>query len=886
MCPRIQEFSSSRLRGLFLDFFKDKDHTVVQSAPIVPDDPSLLFTTAGMVQFKPYYTLESEIPFSRAVSIQKCLRATDLENVGHTIRHHTFFEMLGNFSFGDYFKEEAISWAWEFVIDVLGLDKEKLFISVHMQDEEARKIWREKIGVPEPKIVGLGDEDNFWGPAGLTGACGPCSEIYIDLGEEKGCGKPDCGVGCDCDRFVEFWNLVFPEFYKDEKGKLSPLKRRGVDTGMGFERLVMICQGKSSSYETDIFLPVMRALEEKGSIDSGKAKIPMRIVADHARALVFAISEGILPTNEGRGYVLRRILRRAVRRGRDLGLKGPFLYELVGVIADSMGSIYPDLLRDPGKVSLVIKGEEERFRSTLDEGMGKLDALVETAKEKGERSLSGKEAFLLHDTYGFPIDLTVEICSEAGLSVREDEFEKEMALQRKRAQETGEFLQEKEERKVWKPWVLVSSGIATAFVGYTKLSQNVKVRRYREGEKGLPQIEAVLDKTPFYAEGGGQVGDCGRLIGPGIEVRIETARKEGDLLIHCGEFVRGEPKLLAAPGLVAEIDKNVRDAVKKNHTATHLLHTALRTVLGEHIRQSGSFVASDRLRFDFTHFSALSPEEINSVEDLVNEKIQENLLVKTSTTSLEGAKSQGALAFFGEVYGDTVRQVIVGEKDYVFSRELCAGTHASHTGEIGSFRIVSEKAVGSGLRRIEAVTGRAADEYLDEERNFLTELEDFLKVPRRELLDKVKALQLENDRLRKKLDALQGESALSIALKKLEEEPILVNGVRVLTAPVDAPDIDTLRIVGDGLREKMGRGVAILGSAISGKISIVIAVTDELLREGKITAGEIAKELGSRLGGGGGGRPHLALAGGKDPEKLAEGLETGRRLVEERLRAG
>jgi alanyl-tRNA synthetase len=860
---------SDELRRLFLEFFKERGHTIVPSASLVPEgDPSLLFNIAGMVQFKQFYAARGEIPFTRTASIQKCLRATDLEEVGRTIKHHTFFEMLGNFSFGDYFKEEAIEWAWDFLTRVLTIDAARLYITVFRDDDESEKIWTDRIGVPLSRIYRLDECDNFWGPAGLTGACGPCSEIHYDLGEGTGCGKPECTPACGCDRFVEVWNLVFPQFFQEEDGSRRPLERRGVDTGMGLERLAMVCQGVKSTYETDLLRPIGDFVLEEAGLENVNAvqRIAARVISDHVRALCFAICEGVLPSNEGRGYVIRRILRRAVVKAIELGIEEAFLFRVVGRVIDVMLDSYPEIAENREKIALIVKTDEERFQRTLARGMAIFEETTNDLVQRGEKTLSGETVFKLYDTYGFPVEITQELAGNHGLAIDLKGFENEMEKQRERARLASRIGVEGE----------VTEEVARApenFVGYDNLEvptvlssitgEAGPVEEAREGE----ELVVELERTPFYPEGGGQVGDVGVIVGSTGRGTVKDVRwLGGSKIAH--RVVVDKGSLKAGDGVVARVDAARRKASQRNHTATHLLHAALRSVLGGHVRQSGSLVAPDRLRFDFTHYEPLSHEEISAIEDMVNGHVLDNIPVRASIEAFEDARARGAMALFGEKYGQQVRMVDIDQT----SCELCGGTHVKSTGEIGAFRILSESGIAAGVRRMEAVTGEVAIAMGREAAKELEHIASILKVPVRDLkdgarktIDRLKALEKEISELRQRLAGSEVDDILGNVKD--------VGGIKVVAARVEAPNVELLKHLTDRIRERLPDGVVCIGSAVGDRVFIVVGVAPTIVKEKGLKASPIAKKLGEMVGGKGGGKDTFAQAGGKNVDMLDSTLE-------------
>jgi len=876
---------SVQLRKLFLEFFKSKGHTIVPSDSLVPSsDPTLLFTTAGMVQFKELYA-GAPLPYARATTVQKCLRAggkgSDLENVGKTLRHHTFFEMLGNFSFGDYFKTEAIDWAWEFISEVLKLPKDHIYISVYKDDDEAYKIWTKKMGIPARRMARLGKKDNFWGPAGTTGACGPSSEIYFDLGKERSCGKPDCAVGCDCERYIEFWNLVFPQFYQEESGNLRELERRGIDTGMGLERLAFITQGVKNNYETDLFAPIIQEIRKYTPYNyNDKYKQGFHVITDHIRALTFALSENILPSNEGRGYVLRRILRRAVRYAQKVGIQKPFLFKLTAAVVHVMKSAYPELEKNREHVSSIIKNEEERFHTTLDSGMEILEDILE--RSKTNRIIRGADVFKLYDTYGFPIDIIRDISLDDGYTIDEAGFEKLMQDQKERA------------RASWKGGALAAETAvyqsiknregATHFAGHDYVEINADVvaiikagKEIREAGEG-DEVEIVLDKTPFYAESGGQVGDCGMFVSDDVNAEIlDTYKLLDNLFVHKARIARG--KLKNGNMVTARVDVGKRKATARHHTATHILHNVLRRVLGNHVKQAGSLVDPDRLRFDFSHFKAIDKRELDRIEELVNEEVLANHPVCTSIKSYEEVRKSDVIALFDEKYGETVRVVTVGG----FSKELCGGTHVERTGEIGLFKIVAESSVAAGVRRIEAVCGMNAYAFVKNEEGVISELSQYLKAAPQEIMGRVQKLMEENRGMAKEKESA-GKKEIASKLDDIVSQAVEVKGNKVLSFLMEEVSLDVLREIADALKLKLKNGVIVLGSVKEGKVSLVCALTENLV-QGGLSAVDIVKKTAAIVGGSGGGRKDMANAGGKDPSKMKEAIGAVPQIVEDFLAA-
>jgi len=862
-----------QIRKTFLDFFAERGHAVRPSDSLVPSsDPTLIFTSAGMVPFKALWT-DAPLQFTRAASVQKCLRVggkdSDLENVGRTLRHHSFFEMLGNFSFGDYFKREAIEWAWEFTVKAINLPADLLWASVFEDDDEAFELWRKISGLPEERIVRLGKKDNFWGPAGLSGPCGPCSEIYFDRGEKYGCGRPGCRPGCDCERYLEFWNLVFPQFYQDEAGDRRDLERRGIDTGMGLERLALLLQGAESNYDTDLFLPILNALREiaPGASGSG-AREAEQVIADHIRALTFALSENVLPSNEGRGYVMRRLLRRAVRFGRKLSLEGPFLHKLVPAVVEVMKEPYPELLESRDHVQRIIRAEEERFGDTLDLGLEKLDEIARGLKKKGEGIIPGREVFKLSDTYGFPPELTDEVAREGGLEIDWPGFEAALEEQKERGRAAWKGLAEQEVLPVYHE--IEKKFPPVEFRGYERLAVRARILAViREGkETGRAgegeEAEIILDRTSFYAEAGGQVGDSGTIRTPSGEFQVTgTVRPLEGLIVHRGKVVAGG----IGPGEAeALVDRDRRRRIERHHTSTHLLQQALREIVGDHIGQAGSFVGPDYFRFDFSHFEAVKAGDLARVEARVNEMIREDWPVNIFRLSLAAAKAQGALAFFGEKYGEEVRMIEVGG----CSRELCGGTHVRRTGEIGLFLLLSESSVASGVRRIEAVCGDGAFSRTAGDRKILRATCESLKISPEELPARMEKMAGRIKELENEIRNLKKKEAAG-SLEEIISRARTVDGVKVLAADLGEAGMETLRSLADELKGRLGSGIAVLAGAEGGKACLVAAVTPDLVESGR-HAGKIVKEVARLIGGSGGGRPDLAQAGGKSPEKIKNAL--------------
>ncbi len=868
---------SSEIRSQFLDFFASKGHTPVASSQLIPgNDPTLLFTNAGMVQFKDVFLGRESRPYVRAASSQRCVRAggkhNDLENVGYTARHHTFFEMLGNFSFGDYFKHDAIRFAWEFLTKTLAIPREKLWVTVYQEDDEAYAIWAEEIGVPKDRITRIGDKggqryhsDNFWS-MGDTGPCGPCTEIFYDHGPGVVGGPPGTPEE-DGDRYIEIWNLVFMQYNRDEEGVMHPLPKPSVDTGMGLERISAVMQGVHSNYEIDLFqVLITAAARETGATDLDNNSL--KVIADHIRACSFLIVDGVIPGNEGRGYVLRRVIRRAIRHGYKLGCKTPFFHKLVDDLAAIMGEAYPELVDARERVTAVLKQEEERFAETLEHGMG----VLESAMASEDKMLDGETVFKLYDTFGFPLDLTADIARERGITVDFAGFQAAMQLQRERARAASRFSMGKG---------LEFEGEKTEFVGYDRLDQEARiVALYKDGSQ-VGEISAddeaviVLDRTPFYAESGGQAGDMGEISsGHGSFQVADTQKIQTEVFGHKGRLTTG--KLAVGETVTARVDGAVRQRAAYNHSATHLMHAALRSVLGSHVSQKGSLVNAERTRFDFAHPSPVTTDEIRQIEDLVNAEIRRNNRVETRLMKHEEAIKAGAMALFGEKYGDEVRVVGMGE----FSTELCGGTHVNRTGDIGLFKIVAESGVAAGIRRIEAVTGPGALAHAQEQEATLRDVADLVRAQPREITtrlaqiqDQVRTLEKELARYKSRMAASQGDD--------LAAQAVDIAGIKVLAAAIDGADAKALRELADKLRDKLKSCALVLGSAVDGKVALIAAVTPDAF--GKVKAGELVNFVASQVGGKGGGKPDLAQAGGSEPDKLPSALQSVAAWVQGKL---
>jgi alanyl-tRNA synthetase len=876
--------TGNEIREGYLKFFESKGHKRLPSASLIPvNDPSILWTAAGMVPFKPFFTGAAKPEYTRVTTCQKCIRTPDIESVGRTARHHTFFEMLGNFSFGDYFKESAIPWAWEFVTEILHLPAEKLWVTIYLDDDEAFEIWHKTVGVPAERIVRLDKDTNFWEIG--VGPCGPCSEIYVDLGAARGCGSPDCGVGCDCDRYLEIWNLVFIQFFRDEEGNYTPLASKGIDTGFGLERVASVLQGVPSNFDTDLLREIMDYTAGLFGLEYGredKVDLALKVIADHCRAITFAITDGALPSNEGRGYVIRRLLRRAARFGRLLGTQDLFLYKVGGAVVRQMGNAYPDLVERKDHVLSVIHSEEKRFSETLALGTEMLNRLMDEAKAQGSSLIPGADAFKLYDTYGFPLELTQEMAEEQGFTVDTDGFSLAMEDQRRRARSARQETEYISERGALFQALREEIG-ETNFVGYDALEAKASVQGiFRDGERvktaaAGEEVEFILDVTPCYAESGGQVGDYGVLTAPGLEVEIcEVTKPVENLFVHRGRVISGT---LSEHDLVTvQVDIPRRLATCRNHSATHLLHRALKMVLGDHVSQAGSLVDPERLRFDFTHYAAIADSDIRKVEEIVNNAVLDDLPVDVFETSVDEAKAMGAAALFGEKYGERVRVIKMGD----FSLELCGGTHLRNTAEVGLFKLVGESSVGAGLRRVEAVTGKGALRYVNDQEEQLAGVARLVKAAPHEAARRVEGLLEHNRALEAEKDALLAKLAgyqVHDMLDRVQE----IKGIKVLAAQAAAPDMDSLRSMVDLLRGKIGSGVILLGSAAGDKVNLVAAVTKDLLGAG-LHAGKLVKEVAAVVGGGGGGRPEMAQAGGKDPSRLSEALEIAYRVVEGQIK--
>lgn len=870
---------TNELREAYLKFFESKDHLRLESFPLVPkNDKSLLLINAGMAPLKPYFTGLQEPPRKRITTCQKCIRTGDIENVGKTSRHGTFFEMLGNFSFGDYFKEEIIPWAWEFITETLQIPKDKLYVTIYLEDDEAYDIWCKKTDVDPKRIFRLGKDDNFWEIG--VGPCGPCTEIHYDRGEGVITNVEDFVKASDEDRVVEFWNLVFTQFDKDEEGNYNRLANPNIDTGMGLERIATIMQGVDNIFEIDTVKNILQKVSELSGVKYGEDKlkdISLRIITDHVKSVTMLISDGVQPSNEGRGYVLRRLLRRAARHGRLLGIKGLFLKDVVDAVVENYGGNYPVLVENKDYITKIITLEEERFNETIDGGMNILNGYIKELEEAKSTVLSGEKAFKLYDTYGFPLELTEEILEEKGMTVDHEEFKKEMEAQRERARSArGETSYMGADEN---PINKVKADVETEFTGYTSTEGVGKVVVLATDESFVDELTEgikgyiLTDKTPFYAEMGGQIGDTGMITGAnGTAYVYNTKKNVGGKTVHYVEVKTGCIKNGEEVNL--SVDKLRRSSVCKNHTATHMLQAALKEVVGSHVHQAGSFVDNERLRFDFTHFQAMTAEEIQKVEDLVNDKIMEVDIVETKLMTIEEAKESGATALFDEKYGDKVRVVAAGE----FSKELCGGTHVSNVGEIGLFKIVSETGVAAGIRRIEALTGRAAIKYMEEKQRLLKEACAALKCTEKDVLKKISTQGAEIKEKDKEIAELKSKIT-SGALDDILNSAREINGVKAIAYGLEGVDGNALRDLADKIRSKMNSGVVVLVSKLGDKVNLVTMATKDVLDKG-IHCGKIIKEVATVVGGGGGGRPDMAQAGGKKPENIPQSIEVAFKTIE------
>jgi alanyl-tRNA synthetase len=874
----------NELREMFLSFFESKDHLRLPSFSLVPkNDPSILLINAGMTPLKPYFTGVETPPAKRVVTCQKCIRTPDIENVGKTSRHATFFEMLGNFSFGDYFKKEAIPWAWEFMTKILGIPEERLYVSVYKDDDEAFDIWNKDVGIPANKIYRLGKETNFWEHG--TGPCGPCSEIYYDRGAEYACGNPDCEVGCDCDRYIEIWNNVFTQFDKQADGAYVELKNKNIDTGMGLERLACVVQEVDNIFEVDAIRSILDRVCQIANVSyrkDEKTDISIRVITDHIRSVTMMVSDGILPSNEGRGYVLRRLLRRAARHGKLLSINKPFLAELTDTVFDCFGNAYPSLKEKSEYIKKVINLEEERFYTTIDQGMSILEEYISQVKSEGTMKLTGQMVFKLHDTYGFPFDLTKEIAHENNLAIDEKGFQDQMKIQKDKAREARSSKGD----SAWEKNIFAETDkkASTLFIGYTENQSDstvlyiVKDNQLSDNAQQDDKAILVLDKTPFYAESGGQVGDQGVIYNNNFIMIVDNCTKTSDgKHLHIGRVVSGSVQ--TGDKVIALIDIEKRKATARNHTVTHLLHRALKNVLGEHVNQAGSFVSPERFRFDFTHFSAMTNDELEAVEAEVNGKILENLRIDVKEITAEKAIEEGVTALFGEKYGSIVRVVSAGD----YSKELCGGTHLNYSGEAGLIKIISESAIAAGVRRIEALTGLNAISYYKTNEAILKQASEAAKASAEDLVKKIEAMKEEIRLTRKELENFKTK-ILNSDLDNLAEKAEIIGDKKIITYKAKNMDMDALRNASDTLKNKIGSGVVILASAHEGKVNLIISATKDAVNAG-VHSGKIIKEAAAACGGGGGGRPDMAQAGGKNPELMDKALKIAKDMVLEILKS-
>jgi alanyl-tRNA synthetase len=873
---KLDRFSINNIRKEYLNFFKSKGHLTEQSFSLIPkNDKSLLLIGAGMAPLKKYFTGAEVPPAKRMATCQKCVRTGDIDNVGLTARHLTFFEMLGNFSFGDYFKEEAIAWAWELLTDVLKIDKNRLWVTVYLEDDEAEEIWHNKVGIPMERIVRLGKDDNFWELE--VGPSGPCSEIYYDTGEDRGCGSPDCKPGCDCNRYIEIWNLVFTQFDKDEQGVYHPLPNPNIDTGMGLERVASVLQDKPTVFDVEPLLSIVKKAEEISGIKYGEDKkndAAMKVICDHSRAAAFMIGDGVIPSNEGRGYVLRRLIRRAIRRGKFLGIHNEFLTNTVKVVIDNWKEAYPELSEKESYILKVVSLEEEKFKITIDQGLELLMKEIQILKETNEKVLDAKAAFKLYDTYGFPSELTEEILNENGFSLNKEQLRQVMEEHRQMARDARRSTG----ASGWKDNDFTIDTDKTIFTGYNNLTDtseviaitvdSEQVNTINEGQCGI----IVLDKTPFYAEGGGQTGDTGELIAEDTLAKVADTRKfNNSVYLHEINVIKGS--ISVGDKLTAKVNANQRKNTAKNHTTTHILHKVLKEMLGQHVNQAGSYVSEDRLRFDYTHFEAVSHETLKEIEKKVNEAILADYQVKTDILDIEQARNSGAMALFDEKYDEMVRVVSVGD----FSKELCGGTHIDETAKIGLFKIISEGSIASGVRRIEAITGRAAIEYLDELDNLTEELSLSMKTSKDDLLSKVNLLKKESKEKDKEIQKLNNE-ILKNNISQILDEYEEINGIKLFALKFKDKDANSLREIADKIKDKNESCAVFIASDLGDKVLFVSAVTKDLVQKG-IHAGNMVKKAATIAGGGGGGRPDFAQAGGKNPGKTDEAINEVKRVI-------
>ncbi|HBH0022764.1 TPA: alanine--tRNA ligase [Clostridioides difficile] len=879
----MEKMGLNEIRSKFLEFFESKGHYVANSYSLVPNnDKSLLLINSGMAPLKNYFSGVEVPPSVRMCTSQKCIRTGDIENVGITARHATFFEMMGNFSFGDYFKRESIKWGWEFVTEWLNIPEDKIWVTVYEEDDDSYDIWAKEMNFPEERMVRLGKDDNFWEIG--TGPCGPCSEIYFDRGEEYGCDNPDCKPGCDCDRYLEFWNHVFTQFDRDEEGNYSLLENKNIDTGMGLERMGCIMQGVDTIFEVDTIKSILEAVEKLTGVKYGenpKNDISIRIITDHIRAVTFLVSDEVLPSNEGRGYVLRRLLRRAARHGKLLGVKELFLQKLIDEVIKVNDKAYPVLVEKESYIKKVVGIEEEKFNETIDQGTEILNSYIEVLKNEGKTVLSGQEAFKLYDTYGFPIDLTKEILEEEHLSVDEEAFNEEMEKQKERARNARGNM----DGESWKedPLSKLESTVDSTFNGYSEIygegtieaivKDDELVQSAEEGDK----VSIVLDNTTFYPEGGGQVGDCGLITNENLVLEVLNTKKGANNSIkHIGIIKSG--RISNGDKVKTLVDRETRMSAARNHSATHLLHKALREVLGEHVNQAGSLVTPERLRFDITHFEAISNEELKVIEEKVNNVILSSLDIKCDIMNIKEAKEKGATALFGEKYGDEVRVVSMGD----YSTELCGGTHLTNTSQVGMFKILSEGGVAAGVRRIEAITGKAVYEYLKERDGIISEVCVNLKSKEDNLIQRISSLLEENKNLSKELHDMKAKMSLQ-SVDSIFDSKVEVNGVNLITNKFEGMDMDTLRETADNLRDKLGSGVVVLANVVDDKVNFVVTATKDVLDKG-IHSGNIVREVAKIAGGKGGGRPNMAQAGASDVSKVDQALSYASEVIKTQVK--
>lgn len=881
----MQQMGLNEIRSKFLKFFESKDHYLKESASLVPhNDKSLLLINSGMAPLKNYFAGVEVPPSVRMTTCQKCIRTGDIENVGKTARHGTFFEMLGNFSFGDYFKEQSIAWGWEFVTQHLNIPQEKVWVTVYEEDDEAFEIWENQIKIPKERIVRLGKDDNFW-EIGI-GPCGPCSELYFDRGEEYGCDNPDCKPGCDCDRYLEFWNHVFTQFDRDEEGNYGQLEHKNIDTGMGLERMACIMQDVDTIFDVDTIKHILNTVENMAGVKygkGGKTDVSIRIITDHIRAVSFLVADGVLPSNEGRGYVLRRLLRRAARHGKLLGIKENFLYKLVDEVIKVSGEAYPELVEKENYIKKVIRIEEEKFNETIEQGMEILASYIAQLKKNGETTLSGENAFKLYDTYGFPVDLTKEILEEEHLSIDEEAFNEEMNKQRERARSARGNM----DGEGWKedPLSKLDSSVASTFEGYNELENSgiikaiVKDNEIVESAVAGDKVVVVLDQTTFYPEGGGQAGDTGVLVNKNEDIVVEvvdTKKGANNTIKHIGLVKSG--MINNGERLTTIVNKETRMASARNHSATHILHKVLKEVLGDHVNQAGSLVTPERLRFDVTHFEAITKEELKVIEEKVNDIILESLNITCENMSISDAKNKGAMALFGEKYGEEVRVVSMGD----YSIELCGGTHLTNTSQIGMFKILSEGGVAAGVRRIEAITGRSVYNYLKEKEEVISNVCSNLKTKEDSLSQKVTSLIEENKSLSKELHDMKTKMSLQ-AIDSVLDSKVDVNGVNLVTTKFEGMDMNTLKEVADNLRDKLVSGVVVLANIVDDKLNLVVTSTKDAVDKG-VHCGNIVKAIAQVAGGKGGGRPNMAQAGAPDVSKVDEALNHASEVLKSQVK--